>query len=183
MLAISVIGIIGLFGGLRGENPLVKNGSEVVSSSPKDEKVSGKVYKNIKANAQKICRIMEYVEKPEIAEFMKECLEKQVSEKAQELCKELISEHESLKEKVAKLGEAAGNSESSFEEVKSLIIEVFDGCFKVVKSGMMLDIELGFNEESLDEVEEACSKVYRRLLDEIIYWRNSNSTFRLNTVY
>ncbi|AFN83094.1 hypothetical protein EROM_110020 [Encephalitozoon romaleae SJ-2008] len=171
MLAISVIGIIGLLGGLRGAIPL------------KVSNVSGKVYKNIRVNAQRICRIMEYVEKPEIAEFMKECLEKQVSERAQELCRELIFEHESLKEKVARLGEAAGNSESSFEELKSLIIEVFDGCFKVVRSGMILDIELGFNEENLDEVEEACSKVYRRLLNEIAQWRNSNGAFRLATTY
>ncbi|WEL38717.1 hypothetical protein PFJ87_05g01880 [Encephalitozoon hellem] len=183
MLAVSVIGMIVLLGGLRGENPLVCEGECVTSSVSEGSKVAGKVYNNIKAKAERLYRTIKYVNKPEVMDSMKKYLDEHPSEKGQELYEKLISEYEILQEKLERLVNAAGNGENNFEELKSLIVEVTEIYFKVSHSIMILNIEFGFNKESLDTIEENCGKDYCKLLDEIKYWSYGNKLINFEFCY
>ncbi|KAG5858636.1 hypothetical protein KMI_12g17970 [Encephalitozoon hellem] len=146
MLAVSVIGMIGLLGGLRGENPLVYEGECVSPSVNKEIKVSEERCKDMRERGEKFYKSVVNLYSLGLTESMKKCLDEHPSEKGQELYEVLVSENEVLQEKLERLREAVENSESSFEELKGLMTDAAEASFRTSNAMVMLSMEVGFNE-------------------------------------
>ncbi|CAD25925.3 hypothetical protein [Encephalitozoon cuniculi GB-M1] len=154
MRILGIAGIIGLLGGMRGAIPVHPESD--VSSQSGGERTEGRAYSNIKSSAKRVSRIMKYVCGPEVADFIRECSEREAGGEVEEMCQRLGLEYLELGRKIAEFGEAAGNSACSFEVRKRLAIEVVERSLKVNELLMRIDMEFGFCEEDLKSIDEVC---------------------------
>ena len=111
-------------------------------------------YKMVRRHAMQVAHMMEHVYKPGMAEDFLEEYDKGMSEEAVSVYERIMEAYEDMRKKLLEFGDAAANAECSFEERKRLAIEVVDKSMEVVSLKTRLNMECGFSEQTLKNLNE-----------------------------
>lgn len=177
MLAAGIVVVIGLVGRVLGAEGATEESRAVEAAG------SGRVYGAMQRGARRIARMIEHVHKEGVREsFEAKSAADGVSAEARQMYSELMDAYGRLQDRMSEFGDAVGDEACPLAERKRLAKEVVNSSTEVMRLSILLDVECGFGEETLEYVEDVCREYCGNLIYGLYSARYERGVSKVNSV-